>query len=70
MPDRTPEERVAIVVWHLAHGDAFKTRDAAAMTGLTYQGVRRLLGCVSRVIPIYQDERGYWQALAMREADP
>jgi hypothetical protein len=67
--DRTPEERAALLTWHLAHGDAFKTRDAASMTGMTARGARRLLGGMSRVLPIYQDENGFWQVLAFREAD-
>jgi hypothetical protein len=67
--DKTPSERAALVVWHLAHGDAFRTADAARMTGLSWDGADRLLGTLSRVIPIYQDDKGMWQVLAMREAD-
>jgi hypothetical protein len=67
--DRTPEERAALVVWHLSHGDAFRTSEAARMTGLTWGGAERLLGAISRVIPIYQDDEGMWQVLSMREAE-
>ena len=68
MAEKKPEERAALLVWHLAHGDAFSTTDAAKMTGLSPQGARRLLASLSRVVPIYQDGR-LWQVLAMWEAE-
>ena len=68
MSDHTPEERIAIVVWHLAHGDSFRTSDVSAMTGLTRQGAYRLMCKVSRVVPIFQDEKGLWQVLFAQEA--
>jgi hypothetical protein len=67
--DQTPEERAALVTWHLAHGDAFQTSEVCSMTGLTRQGAYRLLCKVSRVVPIFQDEEGMWQVMAMREAE-
>jgi len=67
--DQTPEERAALVTWHLSHGDAFKTAEVCRMTGLTRQGAYRLLCKLSRVIPVYQDESGVWQVLAYREMD-
>lgn len=67
--NKTPEERAGILVWHLAHGDALLTEDAARLTGLTHRGALRLLCGLSRVLPIYQDDRALWQVLAMREAE-
>ena len=67
--EMTPEERAGLVVWHLAHGYAFKTQEAARLTGLTHRGALRLLSGLSRVLQLYQDDRGLWQVLAMREAE-
>ncbi|HCS47972.1 MAG TPA: hypothetical protein DIW61_06830 [Candidatus Aminicenantes bacterium] len=68
MSDQTPEERAALVTWHLSHGDAFKTAEVCRMTGLTRQGAYRLMCKVSRVVPIFQDEKGLWQVLFAQEA--
>ncbi len=65
----TPEERAGILVWYLAHGESFPTRDAARLTGLTHRGALRLLSGLSRVLPIYQDDDGLWQVVAMQEAE-
>jgi len=62
----TPREKVALVVWHLAHGDGLSTASVADMTGLTRQGAWELMICLSRVLPIYQDN-GVWQVCALRE---
>jgi hypothetical protein len=70
VPGQTPEERVAIVVWHLSHGDAFTSAEAGRMLGLTRQGADWLLCNISRVVPIYKDEDNRWQVMAMREANP
>jgi hypothetical protein len=64
----TPEERAALLVWHLAHGEAVTVHYAAQVTGLGYHGAYRLLKGISRVVPIYDDE-GIWQVVVMREAD-
>ena len=65
----TPREKVALVVWHLAHGDGLSTANVAEMTGLTRQGAWELMVCLSRVIPIYQDNRQIWQVCALRELE-
>ena len=69
MADLTPEERVIIVVWHLAHGDAFPTAEVCRMTGLSRQGAYNMLCKISRMVPVYQADDGRWQVLAMREAE-
>lgn len=64
----TPREKVALVVWHLAHGDGLSTANVADMTGLTRQGAWELMICLSRVLPIYQDG-GIWQVCTLRELE-
>lgn len=67
--EKTPEERAGLLVWYLAHGYAFKTQEAARLTGLTHRGALRLLSGLSRILPIYQDDFGLWCVLAMREVE-
>jgi len=69
MSDHTPEERIAIVVWHLAHGDSFPTSEVCRMTGLSRQGAYAMMCKVSRILPVYQAEDGKWQVLAYREME-
>lgn len=63
----TTSEAVAKLVWALAHGESFGNDEAAVMAGLTPHGAYTLLCRVSRIIPIYQDDEGHWQVLALRE---
>jgi hypothetical protein len=66
----TPSERVALIVWHLAHGEGLNTLHIAQMTGLSLRGARELMYRVSRVIPIYQDDNdGMWQTCVFRETE-
>lgn len=65
----TDTERIAIVVWHLAHGEGLKTRQVATLAKITTHGAYTLMCRVSRVLPIYQDERGTWQVLACKELE-
>jgi len=65
----TITERAGIVVWHLCHGESLQTRDVATLTGLTWEGARQLMVRLSRVVPVYQDEQGYWQVCALRELE-
>ena len=67
-PD-TVTERVGLVVWHLAHGEAMQTRDVAEMTGLTWDGAQKLMIRLSRMVPVYQDQQGFWQVCAFRELE-
>lgn len=65
----TPSERVALVVWHLAHGEGLTTRQVATMLQMTAGGAWKVLSRVSRVLPIYQDSEGTWQVCFFREMD-
>jgi hypothetical protein len=63
----TPQERAGMVVWHLAQGEGMRTRDVAALTGLTRRGALYLMHRLSRCLPFYQDDGGFWQVCYMRE---
>ena len=67
-PD-TITERAALVTWHLAHGEAMQTRDVANLTGLGMAGAWILMQRLSRAIPIYQDDRGFWIVCTCRELE-
>lgn len=58
-PD-TPSERVALVVWALAHGDGLTTRQVANMTGVKPRAAYAMMCAISRVLPIHQ-ERYIWK---------
>lgn len=64
----TGQERAALIAWHLAHGEAMRTVDVVELTGLERQGAWKLMCRLSRVLPIYQDDCGFWQVNATREA--
>lgn len=68
MNPETPSERVALVVWWLAHGEGLTTKQVALLTGLQMRSARELLYSISRVLPIYQDG-SIWQVCAVREED-
>ena len=65
----TVTERVGLVVWHLAHGESMQTRSVADLTGLSMTGAWCLMTRLSRAIPIYQDDRGFWVVCAMLELE-
>lgn len=65
----TPSERVALVVWHLAHGEGLTTFSVSQMTHLTPRRAYDLMCRISRVLPIYQDDERVWQVCALRELD-
>ena len=67
-PD-TITERAALVTWRLAHGESMQTRDIAEMTGLGMAGAWILMVRLSRAIPIYQDDRGFWVVCAYQELE-
>lgn len=58
--DYTPQEKAALVTWHLAHGEGMRTVDVAAMTGLTWRSAYDLMCRLSRVLPICQDNASVW----------
>ena len=59
-------ERVGLVVWHLAHGEAMTIRQVADMAGITARGARQMLEKLSRAIPI-MCWRGEWMPQVMAE---
>jgi hypothetical protein len=63
----TPQERAGLVVWHLAHGEAARTRDIAEMTGISQRGALKLMHRLSRRLPFYQDDDGFWQVCYLQE---
>lgn len=67
-PD-TPGERYALIAWYMAAGAALSTRDVARLTGLKMRGAFGLMCCISRVLPIYQDERRIWRITGTGSAD-
>ena len=69
MNPETPSERVALVVWWLAHGEGLTTKQVAQLVGLNENSSWRLMSRISRVLPIYQDEDMVWQVCAAREGD-
>ena len=64
-PD-TPAERIAIIVWHLAHGEGLTTAQVAEITGLNLRGARKLMASVSRVLPVCQ-VAGTWEVAIFAE---
>jgi len=65
----TVTERVGKVVWWLAKGEGMTVANVCDLTGLGQSGAWRMLAALSRVIPIYDDEQGVWQACELREMD-
>jgi len=61
-----PTERGALVGWHLAHGEALTTRQAADLLGVTMGTARRIMNKISRAIPIMCYE-GEWMPQVMAE---
>jgi hypothetical protein len=47
-------------VYRLSCGDTLTAGFASALTGIDAKEVKRLLGEISRVSPVY-DENGYWR---------
>lgn len=65
----TCTERVGKLTYWLLLGDGIRTADAADLVNCTRQHAWRMLCALSRVVPIYQDEDGFWQMTAMKEID-
>lgn len=60
-----PTERIALVVYLLAQGECFTTRQIANRVGITPDGASLLLRKASRVIPL-AEYRGVWSLLASK----
>lgn len=56
----TLTEAISRLLWHLMHGEAFTSQEAADLTGYTRSGAYRLLCRMSRDIAITQDDEGFW----------
>ena len=69
MEDYTAQQKAGLVAWHMAHGETMQTRDVAKLTGLTMVGALYLMWNLSSVLPIYQDDRGFWVVCAMLELE-
>jgi hypothetical protein len=67
--DYTAQEKAALVSWHLAHGEEMTTGEIASMTGLTWGGAWWLMARLSRVLPIYQNEKGVWAVSVIKELE-
>ena len=67
--DYTAQEKAALITWHLAHGEGMQTRDVAKMAGLSMPGAWYLMQRLSHVLPIYQDDCGFWVVCAMLELE-
>lgn len=67
--DYTAQEKAALITWHLVHGEAMQTKDVAKMAGLSMVGAWYLMQRLARVIPIYQDDQGFWVVCAMMELE-
>lgn len=59
----TPTERAARLGVDLARGEQLTTREAASRYGLTYNGAHKLLGRVSRSLPLVRTECGVWRLI-------
>jgi hypothetical protein len=57
----TPQERAALIAWHLAHGEAMTTRQVAELTGLEVISAYQMMDRLAGVLPIRR-EGGTWAA--------
>jgi predicted DNA-binding transcriptional regulator YafY len=58
--ESTPTERAAQVAYWLANGKRLTTADVAESLQISQRTAQRLFTAVSRVLPVYRDEGGYW----------
>ena len=61
-----PGQRHAIIVWHLAHGETFRTRQVAEMFGMSQAGAYAMMCRISQCLPIHI-YHGTWRVCALRE---
>jgi hypothetical protein len=54
--DLDPCERKALLVWLLAKGRGFTSREAAKLLNTTRRSAWRYLTAISRVVPIFWDD--------------
>jgi hypothetical protein len=53
-------EAVCRLMWHLMHGESMTTHQAAELIGYPDRGARMMLCRMSRYLPLYQDDGGFW----------
>ena len=63
-----PAQRSALIVWHLCHGETFRTWQIAEMLGMSRAGAYRMMCHISQELPIHI-YHGKWQVCALRELD-
>jgi alkylated DNA nucleotide flippase Atl1 len=64
----TPQERAALIAWHLAHGEAMTTEQVAELAGLSVRGACKLMDTLSCVLSTRR-ESGLWTACNPQEND-
>jgi len=62
--ESTPTERAAQVTYWLANGKRLTTADVAESLQINQRTAQRLVVSVSRVLPIYRDDEGFWRLAA------
>lgn len=62
--ESTPTERAAVVAYWLANGRTVTTADVAESLQVSQRTAQRLVVSVSRVLPIYRDDAGFWRLAA------
>ena len=61
-----PGQRHAIIVWHLAHGETFRTWQVAEMFGMSQAGAYAMMCRISQCLPIHI-YHGAWRVCMLRE---
>ena len=61
-----PNQRYALIVWHLSQGETFRTYQVAEMFGVSKSSAYRMMCHISQYVPIHI-YRGEWQVCALRE---
>ena len=59
--DFSPQEKAGLVGWKLARGDGLTIPEVAETFSMSYQGARRIMHTISRVLPIAPNDSGVWR---------
>lgn len=59
-------ERISVIVWQLAEGEALTTAQVAELAGISHDGAYKMLQKMSRAIPILCFD-GEWMPAVMAE---
>jgi len=57
---QTATERVAYVVWLLAHGQKLTAAQVSSEVGVTERRARKMMDDISHVCPVYRNDDGEW----------